>query len=245
MTRSTRDVEAVHALQAAGLTTSAIARTSGIPRSTVRDWLGTDAEVLTARRMEHVSEDCSHRSRLSADYAFVLGLYLGDGCLSHQHNGVWKLRLVCDSRYPDLIDEWALAVASVIPRRVGRTSRTGCVELTSHSKHWFCLLPQHAPGKKHERTIALEEWQRRIIDRHPAPFVRGLLFSDGCRVANRVGKYSYGRYFFTNTSDDIRSIACHALRAVGVEPRQSNATNISVARRRDVERLDVLIGFKH
>lgn len=183
----------------------------------------------------------------SADYAFLLGLYLGDGCLSRQANGVWKLRLVCDARYPDLIDEWVLGVASVVPRKVGRVTRTGCIEIVSHSKHWICLLPQHGAGPKHKRAIELEGWQREIVERHPAPFARGLMFSDGCRVLNRVGSYSYGRYFFSNTSTQIREIARETLVHLGATPRQSNATNtnISVARRVEVELLDRIIGFKH
>ena len=175
----------------------------------------------------------------------MLGLYLGDGCLSQQTNGVWKLRLVCDSRYPDLIDEWALAVASVLRNVVGRVQRTGCIELTSHSKHWFCLLPQHGPGTKHNRLIQLESWQVDIVERHPAPFVRGLIFSDGCRVINRVGQNEYGRYFFTNTSQDILEIAREAIARLGVEARQSNPKNLSVARRSQVAVLDEFIGFKH
>ena len=33
-------------------------------------------------------------------------------------------------------------------------------------KHWPCLFPQHGPGRKHERKIRLEAWQR---DRRRAP----------------------------------------------------------------------------
>lgn len=224
---------------------SQIARATGIPRSTVRDWLRSDISALLVERPEHRDAQCSFRAGLSADYAFVLGLYLGDGCLSQQKNGVWKLRLVSDAKYPDLIDEWAVAVESVIPRIVGRTSRPGCTEIYSHSKHWICLFPQHGPGMKHERRIALEEWQVAVVDRHPAPFARGLLFSDGCRVLNRVGKHVYGRYFFTNSSEDIREIARDALRHLGITPRQPNETNLSVATRRDVALLDQFIRFKH
>ena len=31
---------------------------------------------------------------------------------------------------------------------------------TCRWKHWPCLFPQHGPGRKHERPIVLEDWQR-------------------------------------------------------------------------------------
>jgi hypothetical protein len=66
-------------------------------------------------------------------------------------------------------------------------------------------LPQHGPGRKHERRIELAAWQREIVDRFPQKFLRGLLHSDGCRTVNRfkttlpsgrVAEYAYPRWFF-------------------------------------------------
>lgn len=242
VTRPVADLDAVLALSAAGATATAIAHSTGLPRSTVRDWL--PGRGLRSDRTVHDEDTCTTRDDASADYALVLGIYLGDGCLSQQRNGVWKLRVVGDARYPDVLDERSLAISSVLPRQVGRVQREGCVELTSHSKHWICLLPQHGAGKKHERQIALEDWQHAVVDRHPVPFVRGLLFSDGCRVVNRVGKYTYGRYFMSNHSTEILELTAHVLTDLGARPR-INRRAVSVARREDVAMLDLLVGRKH
>ncbi|MCW2844139.1 MAG: hypothetical protein JWN22_2055 [Nocardioides sp.] len=75
-------------------------------------------------------------------------------------------------------------------------------------------VPQHGPGRKHERPIVLEAWQRAIVDQHPAELLRGLLHSDGSRVANWTSRvvagerrrYDYPRWRFTNNSDDIREL---------------------------------------
>ena len=67
-------------------------------------------------------------------------------------------------------------------RRVFRVKAPGCVVVQSSWKHWPCLFPQHGPGRKHERPIVLEDWQRMIVESHPAAFLRGLFHSDGCRV---------------------------------------------------------------
>jgi hypothetical protein len=118
----------------------------------------------------------------------------------------------------------------------------------SYSKQWPCLFPQHGPGRKHERRIALADWQQRIVDAHPDQLVRGLIHSDGSRHINRIKHpkrtYEYVRYEFTNRSDDIKRIFCNACDALGVQRRVMNRDSISVARRASVARLDEFIGPK-
>ncbi|WP_332262218.1 hypothetical protein [Kitasatospora mediocidica] len=126
----------------------------------------------------------------------------------------------------------------------------------STSKHWPCLFPQHGPGKKHERLIALAPWQQAIVDSHPWELLRGLIHSDGCRIVNwatrsvkdEIKRHEYPRYFFTNTSTDIIRIFTDTLDAVGVEwkatPRTAGGVNVSVARRASVALMDEHIGPK-
>lgn len=138
-----------------------------------------------------------------------------------------------------------MTMADVLPNRVGRVRLAGCTEVYSHSKHWICMLPQHGPGRKHERPIVLVEWQQRIVDRFPAPFVRGLIHSDGCRVLNRVNNTDYPRYHFSNASTDILGLFGRACDRLGVDWRPNNARNLSVARRASVRLLDQFVGPKH
>ena len=110
------------------------------------------------------------------------------------------------------------------------------------------LLPQHGPGRKHERPIVLESWQQQIVDEHPWPLIRGLIHSDGCRAVNRVtvrGRtYEYPRYFFANESADILAIAGSALDRVGVRWRFNRPNSISIARRDAVAAMDREVGPK-
>ncbi|ARZ70638.1 hypothetical protein SMD11_5045 [Streptomyces albireticuli] len=193
-----------------------------------------------------------------AAYVYLLGLYLGDGCLSAGRRGVYALRIACADAWPGLIKSCRDAMASVRPaNKVCVIRKQGCVMVTSYSKHWPCLFPQHGPGKKHERPIALAPWQRDLVDSHPWEFIRGLIHSDGCRITNwtvrLVGgerkRYEYTRYFFTNKSDDIRDLYCETLDKVGVEwkmtRRGKDPFNISVARRDSVALMDLCVGPKH
>jgi hypothetical protein len=59
-----------------------------------------------------------------------------------------------------------------------------------------------------------------------------------------VVRYEYPRYFFTNHSADIRDLFAWGCSLIGVECRQNNAWNISVAKRASVEILDSFIGPK-
>ena len=121
-------------------------------------------------------------------------------------------------------------------------------EVGSYSKHWPHLFPQHGPGMKYQRKIALEAWQQRIVERHPGRLLRGLIHSDGCRVANRIRHpkktYTYPRYLFSNRSRDIQRVFCDACDQLEIAWRQDGPWNISVARREAVAIMDRHVGPK-
>ena len=166
-------------------------------------------------------------------YAFVLGLYLGDGMLSRGRRHVWRLRVSLDTKYPGILDEARTAIGVVAGRSVGSTSRPGCVEIRSDWKHWICLFPQHGPGPKHRRPIRLEPWQVRIIEAYPAAFLAGLIRSDGCRCVNRVKGHGYPRYLFSNSSAEIRAAFIWACGLVGVDGTASPSSTDSSGRSAD------------
>ena len=129
-------------------------------------------------------------------------------------------------------------------RSAGYPEDTSCIEVSSFSKHWPCLFPQHGPGRKHERKIELAPWQQELVDLDPRPLVRGLLHSDGCRVLNWVNGTPYPRYHFSNVSADIRGIFGRACDQLGIEWRPNNPCSLSVARRGSVALLDEFVGPK-
>lgn len=187
---------------------------------------------------------CTDERSLGASYAYLLGLYLGDGMLSSSRRDVWKLRITLDAKYPGIIDRGRSAIFDVSGRAPGATVRPGCIEISGYWKHWICLFPQHGIGPKHERRIRLESWQSAIVSADPGALLAGLIHSDGCRCLNRVKGYVYPRSFFTNVSADVRGLFVWACGLVGVACRRSNARNIAVSRRSSVAILDALVGPK-
>ena len=186
-------------------------------------------------------------------YLYLLGQYLGDGHI--RKNGTsHALGISCCTDYPEILAEVDWALRTTLAAAVCYRSRpaVGCVTVESTSLHWPCLFPQHGRGRKHERPIVLEPWQREMVETDPRPLVRGLIHSDGCRLTNwterRVGgtvkRYEYPRYFFANVSDDIRGIFTDALDLLGIARKQNRWNSISVARREAVAALDEFVGPK-
>ena len=195
---------------------------------------------------------CADPRNLGSSYVYLLGIYLGDGTLSLAPRSVWRLRIFQDQRYPGIVEEIDAAIASMTHRPSGRILKTGCFEIYSNWKHWICLFPQHGAGPKHLRRIELMVWQQQLVERHPTRMLRGLVHSDGCRAINRVHRptlggmkqYEYPRYFFSNSSGEIRAMFAAACGRLGIRCGPANHRNLTVARRRDVAFLDSFIGPK-
>jgi hypothetical protein len=245
----------VLALTEEGLSRVEISRRTGVPVDTIQNWRRGRLPLMFERlRSGDLCHECLGAHDVDAlptwEYAYVLGLYLGDGCLG-RHGRTWSLRVVMDGSYPGIVGECREALAIVSPSgkaRVYSPRRDRSVVIYSYAREWPCLFPQHGPGKKHHRGIELVEWQRRIVDRAPEALIRGLIQSDGWRGTNRVvskGKaYEYPRYQFSSRSEDIRRIFTDACDALEIAWRPWGRWHISVARRDAVARLDQFVGLK-
>jgi hypothetical protein len=236
--QSQRDT--VAQLHQAGLNSCQIARETQIPRSTVREWIDPRYTPQPQRAVDLI--------RLPKhDYAYLLGIYLGDGTISRHRRGIHRLRIFMDSRYPLIIEECRLAIEAVMPRNQVNVRKLpyNAVEISCYSKLWPTLFPQAGPGLKHARKIELAPWQERAVARFPREFLRGLIQSDGCRVLNRVNGSYYPRYFFAQVSDDIRRLFCDCCDQLEVEWKQNRWNSISIARRASVARLDLFVGPKY
>jgi hypothetical protein len=238
-----------------GRSLNSVSKETGISRAAIRSW-----QVRIKPLGGNRSRPCPRCRAIPEEpddpavYAYLLGLYLGDGCISSFRRGVHFLRIACADAWPGLIDACAAAMQSLRPdNKVCRVRSQGCQYVTCCSKHWPCLFPQHGPGKKHDREITLEPWQRRIVDAHPWEFIRGLIHSDGCRITNwttrlvagETKRYEYPRYFFTNKSSDIMRLFTETLDAVGVDWKQPNSRNVSIARKASVALMDTHVGPKY
>ena len=136
-----------------------------------------------------------------------------------------------------IVDDTEALLRRCFPNnRVGRVDFRdgGVVVVNVYCGHLACLFPQHGPGKKHERRILLEDWQRSIVEAEPWPFLRGCIRSDGCVFVNRTGRYEYLSYGFANYSADILDLVESTCRAQGLV-RAATRRAIRLNRRGDVD----------
>jgi hypothetical protein len=191
-----------------------------------------------------------------AVYAYLLGSYLGDGHLVHKPPRTWTLRVSCDGAYPGIKREVRHAMETTFPGAASRERRyaKGDADIVAIGHPALGrAFPQHGSGPKHEREIALTDWQLAITRSHPGELVRGLVHSDGCRVINRfstrlpsgrVAEYAYVRYFFSNLSEDIRQIFWAHCALLGIRVTQPNHRNLAVSHRDSVAIMERIVGAK-
>jgi hypothetical protein len=239
-------------MMASGIAFGDVCKALDLPRGTVGHWFYGER---ARHRLTHPPEP-SRCPRCQSDptvpddaksYAYLLGLYLGDGHLVTKAK-VPVLRVFCADAWPGLIGLCEEAMLAVLARSVQRVQKRGCVAVQSYSKHWTCLLPQHGPGKKHDRRIFLAGWQQPVIYEEAGQFLRGLFHSDGCRGENRIVKngktYTYPRYMFSNESADIMGLCQQSLDRLGISWKMCRRNMLSVARKEAVAALDVHVGPK-
>ena len=162
--RSAEQFEAARRLIEAGVNDCAIARQLGVPRPTVRDWRCRPQTRPRLARGSGCGVVHDFSALPAAPYCYVLGLYLGDGCISRNQR-VWRLRITLDKKYPGIIERCRDAIDMLMPGQRASVQKQpkGCVAVSLYSKHWPCLLPQHGPGKKHQRLIRLDAWQQVLV----------------------------------------------------------------------------------
>jgi Homeodomain-like domain len=165
----------------AGNSGKRIARLSGIPRSTVRYWIRRFAGVAQAAEATGLKPvqwgfESLHQHQHPA-YAYLLGLYLDDGCISRVPR-TYVLRIFLNDGQPHVIAEAARAISQLAPKRVG-FSRIGrrAVVVRMYWGGWPLMLPQHGHGRKHRRPIVLEAWQEKLVASHPDPLPLRLVVS--------------------------------------------------------------------
>jgi hypothetical protein len=238
-------------LSAIGVLDKETALICSVSIGAIRHWRSGRRRVLSKA---NTCPRCHGRLLDESAYAYLLGLYLGDGHITHRARDVYALMIACSNDWPGLMEATGRSLLTVMPTsKVCRVKQQGCTMVKSYSKHWPCLFPQHGPGRKHLRKIELREWQDVIVGKYPGEFAKGLIHSDGWRGVNRVRRkladgdhwYEYPRYLFSNESEDILRLCGEALDRLGVVWRFSRPNVISVARREAVARLDEFVGPKY
>jgi hypothetical protein len=154
--RTQAEFDWVQQLVLQGMGDGDISRSTGIPRETVNKW--RHGAGVTRRRFEGL--DQTWRPADERGYCYLLGVYLGDGCISCVAGKSPSLRVSLDALYPGIVRETEGAIRSLDSRvTVGSHShpRHRLRIVVSNREIWGVAFPQHGPGRKHLRRIELVE----------------------------------------------------------------------------------------
>lgn len=282
--RTLEEYKSILELREQGYNYSAIARKTKIPRETVRDCVKTyeNVEKLLSDYNDPTRSMRMYKTNKNRDtinsmknpldgkdelfrerYAYLLGIFLGDGCLSKDKKNVYRIRVSCDAKYTGIIQKIQSTIEHILPNnKVGLVIHEmnkgipSCIDVCCYSKDWVLLFPFYKPGRKHTYKIQLEEWQERIIKDYPKEFWLGLFHSDGSRYIStqkpckkHSNIYSHTCYNFTQKSKDIMNLFIWCSGLLGLETKARMRSDgscyvVSIYKQKYVAFLDTFAGAK-
>lgn len=261
-----------------------VSRQTGINWNTLRNWKLGKSKSYEEFYLNKVLQQPTHRREIknpieylaslnsslvpenrNAYYSFILGLYLGDGCISK--NKSFSLDIYLDKKYDKMNKYVSFCYGELFGRKATITDRSthnsnsNCIVVKYSNPNLDILFPHTGVGMKHLRKIELHEWQKEIIN--PIEFIKGLIYSDGSFYYDKRNKKYF--YNFTNCSDDITNMFVKYLNKLGVfstSTKEKNlnktstyegkniiartlANNVNIYRIEDVKKLHDLIGDKN
>src|ERR1700751_5634719 len=98
-------VDAALRLSAIGILDKENARICGVSIAAIRHWRGGRRRALpgSAHRRDRQCPRCHGRAMDNSAYAYLLGLYLGDGYISRGRGDVYTLWIACCDDWPGLM----------------------------------------------------------------------------------------------------------------------------------------------
>src|SRR5215831_3813103 len=110
-------VDIAKTLSGLGILDRENAAISGVSVGAIRKWRYGSRRNGSRSRHEDVPRcpRCHGRPLDEKAYAYLLGLYLGDGHLVLGRKGVWLLSITCCDGWPGLMEQARLAMSAVMP----------------------------------------------------------------------------------------------------------------------------------
>ncbi len=119
--------------------------------------------------------------------AYVIGLAIGDGNLSNPNGRAVRLRITCDTKYPNLIKNAVSGIRQILPKnKVSLVTRNDkCLDVSCYSNKWENLLGWKAKlGSKYLQQVTVPTW---IFEskKYEIYCLKGLFETDGSVYSDR------------------------------------------------------------
>ena len=239
-----------------GASNRQIAKELNVHHTTIAYWINNGFQTKSRSHTLNHDEALKLCQTHGADYAYILGAYLGDGTISETPK-TFRMRIFNDMRYPDIIADQKRSLGRLFSQnKISEVNvkNSKCLIVSMYNSSLPKFFPQHGPGTKKTRDVSLKDWQWDIVKEEPECFIKGLIDSDGsCYIqtqTNRSGlKRYYKKYNFTNTSMDIVDLMKKTLEMLDInylsvqkKVREENAPAIviTINTNQDVAKMDSL-----
>lgn len=230
-----------------------VSRMTGVNRSSISNWkirgervsspldLSDPTKCITSMHSELTEE-------IKKAYSYILGLYLGDGCI-YELDRTEKMTITLDKQY-EVLNNYTVETLGKFfkksPYIFDRSlhGRGNAIDVNICTSTLSLLFPQHGKGKKHNRDIILTDWQLDVID--PISIVKGLIMSDGSYYIDRQSGIM--KYSFSNKSVQLIGILAKYLSELGISfaiYTKLKKTELVVHKKLEVEKLHEMIGDKN
>ena len=232
-----------------GLNNSQLSKKFNIPRTTIKYWTENKYNNHNHNENLKIKNIDDYLIGKNKCYSYILGIYLGDGCISKAKKS-YKIRIALDEKYYNIIEECEKNFKELFPSSsvgIYKVKNKNMYFVNVYSCNLLELFPQHGDGLKYKRDIKLEKFQYDIID--DVQLIKGLIHSDGCLYkANNKGYISFF-YNFTNMSKNIIDILCGSLDNININYKINKHKNdvylVNIYKQKDFIKLYSLIGTKN
>lgn len=120
--------------------------------------------------------------------AYVTGLAIGDGNLSNPNGRAVRLRISCDTKYPNLIKRICVAIKKILPNNkvsIIQRRKVRCLDISCYSNKWEGWLGwEVGKGSKYIQKVSIPLWIK-ANNTFAIECLRGLLETDGSIYIDR------------------------------------------------------------
>lgn len=182
--------------------------------------------------------------------SYVIGVAIGDGNLSNPNGRATRLRITCDTDYPNLIRGIMRAIKKILPyNKVSLIKRAKTyVDISCYSNQWEGWLGwKVGNGSKIRQNVSLPEWIKARNDFSLA-CLRGLLETDGSFYMDRGYKMVNFTTAIPKLAYEVLGIiqrigfTAHLSRVDGVAAHHQPKYTVRISR--DVEKFIKKVGFE-
>lgn len=148
--------------------------------------------------------------------AYLIGIAMGDGNLSNPNGRAVRLRISCDTKYKNLMDNIILSIQKLLPKnKVAIVKRRdNCADISCYSNKWESLLNWKAKdGSKESQKISIPDWIKNN-KQYSLLCLKGLFETDGSIYTDR--KYLMANFvtIIPTLANDVMEI----IRSLGFKP---------------------------